>query len=42
MNYVEIDASGLNAVQGRPGVYVVPNEAPLDLTGRILSSGKVP
>jgi hypothetical protein len=35
-------ASGLGAVQGRPGVYVIPNETPLDLTGRILNSGKVP
>jgi hypothetical protein len=41
-HYVEIDASGLGAVQGRPGVYVIPNETPLDLTGRLLSSGKVP
>lgn len=41
-NYVEIDASGLGAVQGRAGVYVIPNQVPLDLTGRLLSSGKVP
>jgi RHS repeat-associated protein len=40
-HYVEIDASGLNIIQGRPGVFVVPNEGPLDLTGRILSNGKV-
>jgi len=40
-HYLEIDVSGLNAVQGRPGVFVIPNEAPLDLTGRIIGSGKV-
>lgn len=40
-HYVEIDATGLGAVQGRAGVYVVPNEVPLDLTGRLLNSGKV-
>ena len=41
-HYVEIDATGLGAVQGRTGVYVVPNEVPLDLTGRLLNAGKVP
>ncbi|ANY84032.1 hypothetical protein BB934_37865 (plasmid) [Microvirga ossetica] len=41
-HYVEIDATGLGAVQGRAGVYVIPNEVPLDLTGRLLSSGRVP
>ena len=41
-HYVEIDATGLGAVQGRTGVYVIPNETPLDLTGRLLGSGKVP
>jgi RHS repeat-associated protein len=41
-HYVEIDVTGLGAVQGRPGVFVIPNEVPLDLTGRLLSSGKVP
>jgi HYD1 signature containing ADP-ribosyltransferase len=38
-NYVEIDTSGLNVVQGRAGVFVVPGETPLDLTGRIISWG---
>ncbi|MGB8454936.1 MAG: HYD1 signature containing ADP-ribosyltransferase family protein, partial [Anaerocolumna sp.] len=40
-NYVEIDVSGLNLINGRDGVFVIPNELPLDLTGRIVSSGKV-
>lgn len=34
-SFVEIDVSGLNAVEGRAGVFVIPNEGPLDLTGRI-------
>lgn len=41
-HFVEVDVRGLGAVQGRPGVYVVPNDVPLDLTARLLSSGKVP
>ena len=40
-NYVAIDVSGLNVIQGRPGVFVIPNETPLDLTGRIVGSGTV-
>lgn len=27
-------------VQGRPGVFVVPNTEPLDLSGRIIRSGR--
>jgi hypothetical protein len=38
-NFVEIDVSGLNVIEGRAGVYLIPNEGPLDLTGRIVSSG---
>lgn len=38
-HYVEIDVTGLDVVQGRPHVFVIPNEEPLDLTGRIVSSG---
>ena len=40
-NYVEIDVSGLDVVKGRDGVFVIPNEVPLDLTNRIISYGKV-
>ncbi|WP_330301181.1 HYD1 signature containing ADP-ribosyltransferase family protein [Streptomyces sp. NBC_00503] len=39
-HYIEIDVRGLNVVEGRPGVFVVPNSGPLDLTGRILGSGR--
>ncbi|KAB1105088.1 RHS repeat protein [Micromonospora aurantiaca] len=39
-HYIEIDVRGLDVVQGRPGVFVVPNSRPLDLTGRIISSGR--
>ena len=41
-HYVEIDVSGLNVVEGRAGVFVIPNEGPLDLGGRIVGSGLVP
>ncbi|WP_345817842.1 HYD1 signature containing ADP-ribosyltransferase family protein (plasmid) [Paraburkholderia sp. PREW-6R] len=40
-NFVAVDVSGLNVIQGRPGVFVIPNETPLDLTGRIVGSGTV-
>ncbi|WP_277928951.1 HYD1 signature containing ADP-ribosyltransferase family protein, partial [Luteimonas aquatica] len=39
-NYVEINVTGLNVVEGRSGVFVVPNDDPLDVVGRIISSGK--
>lgn len=38
-NFVEIDVSGLNVVEGRAGAFVIPNEGPVDLTGRIESWG---
>jgi len=40
-HFIEIDATGLGAIQGRPGVYAIPNDVPLDLTDRILRIGKV-
>ncbi|WP_052306581.1 HYD1 signature containing ADP-ribosyltransferase family protein [Acetivibrio clariflavus] len=39
--YIEIDVTDLNIIKGRDGVYVVLGEEPLDLTNRIVSSGKV-
>jgi RHS repeat-associated protein len=39
-HYVEIDVTGLNVVEGRPGVFVIPNQHPLDLVGRIVRSGR--
>lgn len=39
-NYVEIDVTGLNVLKGREGVFVVPNESPLDLSARIMSWGR--
>ena len=39
-NYIEIDVKRLNVQKGRDGVYVVPGDKPLDLTGRITGSGK--
>jgi hypothetical protein len=41
-HWVEVDVSGLNVVEGRPGVFVVPNEGALDLAGRIRSAGALP
>ncbi|WP_223773175.1 HYD1 signature containing ADP-ribosyltransferase family protein [Streptomyces sp. 135] len=38
-NYVEIDVRGLNVVKGRDNVYVIPNQGPLDLNGRIIGHG---
>ena len=39
-HYVEVDVRGLDVIQGRDGVFVVPNSGPLDVTGRIVSSGR--
>jgi RHS repeat-associated protein len=39
--YVEVDVRGLNVVQGRSGVFVIPGEDRLSLFGRIVSSGGV-
>jgi|SRR5437879_4170435 len=38
-HYVEIDVQGLGLVLGRPGVFVIPGNLPLDLTSRIVGSG---
>jgi hypothetical protein len=39
-HYVEINVKGLNVIQGRPGVFVVPSESELKLFNRIMSTGK--
>jgi HYD1 signature containing ADP-ribosyltransferase len=39
-HFVEVDTIGLNLIQGRAGVFVVPNESSLSLSGRIISYGK--
>jgi hypothetical protein len=41
-HYVEVDVTGLDVVQGRNGVFVIPGDTPLDLTGRIIGHGPVP
>ncbi|WP_143026897.1 HYD1 signature containing ADP-ribosyltransferase family protein [Celeribacter baekdonensis] len=38
-NFVAIDITGLPVVNGRPHVYVIPNDAPLPLAGRIVAAG---
>lgn len=40
-HFVEIDVTGLEVEKGRESVFVIPNSSPLDLTGRIVSTGKV-
>lgn len=40
-HYVEIDVSNLNVIKGRDGVFVIPNEGPLDILGRVVGTGKV-
>lgn len=40
-HYVEIDVQGLNVIQGRPNVYIVPNTEPLDIFDRIINYGAV-
>ncbi|MBE5885165.1 MAG: hypothetical protein E7284_02040 [Lachnospiraceae bacterium] len=40
-HYVEIDVTDLNVVQGREGVFIIPNSSPLNLSNRIVSTGPV-
>lgn len=40
-HFVAIDVTGLDVKFGRPGVFVIPNSNALDLTNRIVGSGKV-
>lgn len=40
-HYVKIDVTGLDVIQGRESVFVIPNDSPLDLTNRIISTGVV-
>nr|WP_227560797.1 HYD1 signature containing ADP-ribosyltransferase family protein [Acinetobacter bereziniae] len=39
-NYLEIDVTGLNVTKGRDGVYVILNNKPLDISNRIVRTGK--
>lgn len=41
-HYVEIDVHGLDVHWGRRGVFVIPNQEPLDIGGRVVSSDQVP
>jgi hypothetical protein len=38
--YVEINTRGLNVVKGRDGVFVIPGDKSLNLSGRIVSFGR--
>ncbi|WP_394828324.1 HYD1 signature containing ADP-ribosyltransferase family protein [Pendulispora albinea] len=39
-HYIEIDTAGLNVAQGRSGVFLVPNDKSLNISGRIMSFGQ--
>ena len=41
-HYLELDVRGLDVIRGRPGVYVILNQEPLNIIGRVVSSGRVP
>jgi hypothetical protein len=41
-HFVAINVEGLDVTVGRPGVYVVLNTIPLDVSTRIVGSGLVP
>jgi len=38
-NFVAVDVTSLNVILGRPNVYVVPNDLPLDISTRLVGSG---
>ena len=38
--FVAIDTRGLNVVEGRKNVFVIPNNRPLDISGRIIGYGR--
>ena len=38
-HFLEIDVSGLDILNPRPGTFLIPGESPLDLTGRIVRGG---
>jgi hypothetical protein len=40
-HYVAIVVDGLTVIEGRTGVFVVPNEGPLDLAGRVVAFGRI-
>jgi hypothetical protein len=40
-HFIEISTKELHIIEGRTGVYVVPNETSLNVSGRITASGKV-
>jgi hypothetical protein len=40
-HFVELDVDGLEVIAGRPGVLVVPNDEPLEVSNRIVRYGPV-
>ena len=41
-HYVAIDVEDLNVSQGRPGIYVIRRDEPLEIVGRIIGFGPCP
>lgn len=39
-NYIEVNVSGLNVINPAPGKYLIPNQVPLDISGRVVRFGK--
>jgi hypothetical protein len=39
-HYVSISAVGLNVIAGRPFVFLVPSQGPLDISSRLVANGK--
>ncbi|MBP9477967.1 MAG: hemagglutinin repeat-containing protein [Sebaldella sp.] len=40
-NYIKIDVKGLEVIEGRNGVFLIPNESILNIRGRIIEYGNV-
>ncbi|MEM7533213.1 MAG: HYD1 signature containing ADP-ribosyltransferase family protein [Chloroflexota bacterium] len=40
-HYIEIDVRNLSVMQGRPHVFVIPNDESLDISERIITHGEV-
>jgi hypothetical protein len=38
--YIGLNVDGLNPIKGREYVWVIPNQQPLDISGRVVSHGE--
>ncbi len=39
-HYIEVDVTDLGVVKGRDGVFVIPGDTPLDVSNRVITTGK--